>query len=148
MKRPTIPCPCCRGKARVPLPDEYRETLKRLRRHPFGATGEMLALPIGATARAQQLKRLETWGLVRRIGKQGKAIVWLLAGEAAPPPLPKVLPCVNCGKLPEWRRNGNSNRHRLVHSMATCPNRVAMVDHRSDAHIARQWNTATRLRLP
>lgn len=144
--KPTIPCRCCHGKGREPLPADYLPTLTALRKFAHGATGEMLCLPMEATARAQQLSRLERWGLVRRIGKQGKAIVWLAAGAtaasgmaAAKPALPTVRACLNCGERPEWRRNGNSKRHRLVHSTGTCPNKVVVLDV-SDRLVAKNWN--------
>lgn len=76
MKIPKIPCQCCKGKGIQPLPFDYHETLKSVREHPKGTTGEALGLSMKPTARAQQLARLEAWGFVRRIGKQGREIVW------------------------------------------------------------------------
>lgn len=142
--QPTIPCQCCRGTAREPLPADYLPTLTALRKFAHGATGADLRQPMTPSAQANQLARLEKWGLIQRIGKKGKAIVWLASFAPPEPPKadpkrPVVRPCLNCGELPEWRRNGRSQRHRLVHSTGTCPNRVVVV-HDTDAKVAQRWN--------
>lgn len=141
--QPTIPCQCCRGGGREPLPADYLPTLTALRKFAHGATAANLRLPMTPRDTANQLARLEKWGLVRRIGKQGRAILWLSCfappAPKADPKRPVVRPCLNCGERPEWKRNGTSQRHRLVHSTGTCPNRVVVV-HDTDAKVAQKWN--------
>ncbi len=75
MRPPQILCGHCRGSGRVDLPLELRDTLAAMRgdcRAPELAA----TLDIMGTAMCNRLHKLEELGLVKRVGKRGKAWVW------------------------------------------------------------------------
>lgn len=72
-----IACPCCHGKGAIPLPAEYKQTLKLMKSFKRPVTTSDLQTD-GSThgAVAMRLSRLELWRFVRRVAKQGKWWTW------------------------------------------------------------------------
>lgn len=82
MKPPLITCACCDGTGKHALQPDHWRTLKRLRSQNM-LTSILNLQEEGVTRNAinNRLVFLESQGLIRRVGKSGKFILW----EARPP---------------------------------------------------------------
>lgn len=77
MSHPLIPCVCCGGTGKIELHAEYGRTLQLIR-EAFGpiSTSCLAEEPLTANAIAMRCLRLESMGLIKRAGKEGKFILW------------------------------------------------------------------------
>lgn len=74
---PLIKCECCDGTGKVKLPPEYWLTLKRLSESSSPISAKLLRPgSVTSNAMGMRLFRMESLGLIRRVGKSGKFILW------------------------------------------------------------------------
>ena len=77
MKPPLITCPTCHGKGQSQLDTALTETLARLSKAKKPLSTLDLETPgVVLTAIANRLVILERHGLAKRVGKQGRSILW------------------------------------------------------------------------
>lgn len=76
MKQPLIRCPNCKGTGKSHLDPCLAYTLADVRRSKKPVTTADLGSEVPATTLANRLVILERHGLVERVGKAGKNILW------------------------------------------------------------------------
>lgn len=82
MKPPLIKCACCNGTGEHELEPVLWSTLQRLRSFEPPVVRPLLdEIMVTPNAINNRLLALESLGLIRRVGKDGKFILW----EARPP---------------------------------------------------------------
>lgn len=83
-----VRCPECKGAGVVPIPSRLSRVLRYLRASGPRSTAEIYESlketetdKIGMTAINNRLYALEEFGLVERVGKDARALVWAAKGK-------------------------------------------------------------------
>jgi len=77
MKAPLIKCECCNGTGKRELEPSYQRTLKIISTQQMPISAQNLREKgRSINAIAMRCYLLECWGLIRRVGKDGKFILW------------------------------------------------------------------------